>query len=99
MIYYIVNVRIDESIELDWVEWMQTQHIPDVMATELFESAELLRDADDKLLFKVKYACSSRERLDNYLANHTERLRKDHNDRYEGKFAASREILEEIARF
>jgi Domain of unknown function (DUF4286) len=81
MIYYIVNARVDVAIELNWLEWMKSDHIPKVMATELFDPAQLLRDSEDRLLFKVKYECSSRDRLNNYLANHTDGLRKEHAER------------------
>lgn len=33
MIVYSVTVNIDSSIHEDWLAWMKSKHIPDVMAT------------------------------------------------------------------
>ena len=36
MILYNVTVSIDPEISEDWLNWMRSKHIPDVMATNCF---------------------------------------------------------------
>ena len=43
MILYNVTVGIDPAIEQDWLEWMKTVHIPDVMGTGMFVSNKVYK--------------------------------------------------------
>lgn len=43
MYIYNVTTNIDESIIPEWVEWMQTEHIPEVIATGCFTECRLCR--------------------------------------------------------
>ena len=43
-IIYNVTVNIDDSVHDEWLEWMQTQHIPDVMSTGYFLEKKNLQD-------------------------------------------------------
>ncbi len=36
MIIYNVTVKIDNDVVAEWLNWMQTVHIPDVMQTGYF---------------------------------------------------------------
>ena len=38
MIIYNVTVSVEESIKKDWLTWMQDVHIPEVMATGIFQN-------------------------------------------------------------
>ena len=41
MIIYNVTVSVEESIKTDWLDWMKTEHIPEVMATGVFAKAQI----------------------------------------------------------
>ena len=43
MIIYNVTVNIDYDVHDEWLHWMQTEHIPDVMRTGLFLEAKISR--------------------------------------------------------
>jgi hypothetical protein len=43
MILYSVTVNIDRQVEQDWLQWMKSVHIPEVMDTGLPMSYKLLR--------------------------------------------------------
>ncbi|MGA1435113.1 MAG: DUF4286 family protein, partial [Candidatus Kapaibacteriota bacterium] len=38
--YYEVFMQVDSSIAEEWVEWMRTEHIPEVMQTGVFVSCQ-----------------------------------------------------------
>jgi hypothetical protein len=101
MIVYSVTVAIEDSIEQDWVTWMKDVHIPEVMATGKFIDFRFCRvfphHEDDNKSYNISYRCKD---MDTYLAyqeNESKALQEDHTKRYEGKFAAFRTILEQIA--
>lgn len=103
MMIYRVTVAIDQDIAEDWQNWMQEQHVPDVIRTGFFDSAEMFKVKQDKpqdrLTFVFEYRTSSWERYQQYSEQAAPALQKDHTDRYQGKFAASRELLAHLASF
>jgi hypothetical protein len=78
MLLYTVNIELEQSIRQDWLEWMTSKHIPDVMGTGLFLSWELCEDTENNLTYRVIYKCESNEKLDEYLANYAPALRDEH---------------------
>lgn len=101
MITYSVTVSIDESLAADWQRWMLTQHIPDVMATGFFEEFQLrrlLEPAPDPgtATFNTQYRCKDLSTLHQYQATAAKMLQADHENRYRGRYAAFRTVLEEI---
>ena len=41
MIIYNVTVNIDETVHQEWLDWMNTKHIAQVMNTGLFTAAKM----------------------------------------------------------
>ena len=98
MILYNVTIKIDHSVEEDWLQWMQEKHIPDVLATGCFKSHQLsrvisMRD-DDGTTYAIQYACPDMATLHRYQVQHAAKLQLEHTARYKDKFAAVRTLLE-----
>ena len=99
MIVYNVTVKIENSVLDDWVEWMQKTHIPDVLATNLFEDAQLrklLIAEDDGTTFSVQYRCHSMEKFNQYQKDFAPSLQREHTERYKDKYVAFRTLMEEL---
>ncbi len=43
MYIYNVTINIEESVHDEWLQWMQSTHIPDVLATKNFTKAKLTK--------------------------------------------------------
>ncbi|MEG0918279.1 MAG: DUF4286 family protein, partial [Myroides sp.] len=43
MIIYNVTINIDESVHEQWLNWMQTKHIKEMLNTGCFKSARLVK--------------------------------------------------------
>jgi hypothetical protein len=102
MILYNVTVSIDPAIAEDWVNWMRTNHIPDVMATGCFVESRISRvhgEEEGGETYAITYLSPSQEKMDQYQQRHAPLLQKDHSERYAGKFAAFRTILSVIEEF
>src|SRR5690606_8891486 len=100
MILYNVTVSLtDNTIEAKWVEWMQQEHLPDVMQTGLFTDCRFLKvlnEVDSGHTYSVQYTCQSMEDYNAYKSEHAERLQADTNLRFGGKFVAFRTLLEYV---
>ncbi|MCG9911257.1 MAG: DUF4286 family protein [Flavobacteriales bacterium] len=99
MIIYNVTVSVDTEIAHDWLAWMRTKHIPDVMATGMFSEFRILKvvtGENSGVTYAIQYTCESHEVLENYQTEFAPALQKEHIERYGDKAAAFRTVLEII---
>lgn len=102
MILYNVTVSIDPEIGEEWLQWMRTRHIPDVMATGCFLESRISRihgEEEGGLTYSIMYLCQDQSKMDEYSNVHAPRLQKEHSERFTGKFAAFRTFLSVIEVF
>jgi hypothetical protein len=102
MVIYSVSVRIKNEFEEEWLNWMKENHIPAVLSTKHFTNCEVFRVLipeieESVVMYKMKYYCETFENYLDYQKNDAARLQADHNDKFQGKFTASREVMENIS--
>lgn len=99
MIIYNVTLNIDESIQQQWLQWMQEEHIPAMLATGKFTKAlmtrVLVKEDLGGITYSIQYTADSRATLEKYYTEDAQRLRAQSKP-FEGKFAAFRTELEVI---
>ena len=99
--FYEVSMHVDSSIAEEWVEWMRTEHIPDVMQTGVFQSCQFLRviepamDGHDS--FRITYEAKNLSAIQEYRIALSPALRDKHDARY-GELAKGnrREMITEF---
>ncbi len=99
MIIYNVTVNIDKDVHDEWLHWMKTKHIPDVMATGFFienKLCKVLVDEEQGITYSFQYTAKNMQDLEEYQRTHAPRLQKDVADKYANKFVAFRTLLEVI---
>jgi uncharacterized protein len=98
---YAVTVQIDEPLAAEWLEWMRSVHVPDVLATGCFRGCTIQRvtglQGDGRAAFVLEYRCPSAAGLEHYQRNHAPALQQAHSARYHGRFEASRSIRSVLA--
>lgn len=97
MYIYNVTVSIDKELAEDWLNWMKTVHVPDVLQTGHFTEnkiCKVLNVNDEGETFSVQYTFETMEDIQDYQKNHATRLQAEHSKRYEGRYAAFRTLLE-----
>jgi hypothetical protein len=96
MILYNVTINLDEEVHQEWLEWMKNKHIPDVMNTGCFVESKICRihSDDEGVTFAVQYLCENMNTYESYRDNFAQALQKEHIDKFHGKFAAFRTLLE-----
>lgn len=101
MILYNVTVNIDSDVEQDWIEWMKTTHIPEVLDTGFFTGhrmMKMLSEAEDETgkTYAIQYNLENLDKLETYLNTVAPKLQKASIIRYGTKMAAFRSVLEEV---
>ena len=102
MIIYNTTVNIDESIHNQWLEWMQNEHIANMIATGKFTSARLVKVLVNEdmggVTYSVQYFAPSKEALEAYYNEHQYDLDMEGRKRFADKmliFATELEIISE----
>ena len=102
MIIYNVTVSVEENVQNEWLNWMKTEHIPEVMACGIFTKAQINRvivQDDSDNTFAIAYTCSSMKELHQYQIKFAPELQKKHDKKFKEKAIAFRTIMEVIEEF
>lgn len=100
MILYNITINVTAEIEEDFISWMKTTHIPEVLNTGIFHDHKffrLLHDSEDgSTNYCIQYFTESIEKMMEYEKQHAALLRAKTQERYKDKAVAFRTLLETI---
>ena len=99
MILYNITINVDDSIKEEWLEWMKTIHIPDVLATGMFIENKIFRiiTEDEGNTYSIQYFLNSREDYEKYQKEYAPKLQAEHSEKFSGKFVAFRTLMENVS--
>ncbi len=99
MIICNVTINVDDTVHLQWLKWMQNEHIPAVLSTGLFSGyriCRLLEVEDEGSTYSIQYSCNSLVEYSEYKEKHAPRLQKEFHDKFKDKFTAFRTLMEVV---
>ena len=99
MIIYNITVNVENDIRDEWLQWMKTVHIPNVMKTKYFIEnmiCKVLVDEEQGTTYSIQYTCDSVRDYEEYKKLHASRLQKEVADKYGQKQVSFRTLLEII---
>jgi hypothetical protein len=100
MFLYNVTIGIDASAEQEWISWMKTKHIPDVLNTGMFSNYKMYKvlhdNNDGTISYSVQYFSDSLEKVVQYLEVFAPALVEEHMRVFKDKHVAFRTLLEEV---
>ncbi len=98
MIIYNVTVKVEHGIVQDWIEWMKSEHMPDLLNTGLFLDCKLCRlleqDETDGITFTAQYFCKSLDEYNTYISEYAQGMRDKGFSRFGNRFIAFRTVME-----
>jgi len=99
MYIYNVTVSIDKDAEIEWLNWMKSEHIPEVIATGCFAQNKILKvitEVDTGATYSLQYFYENENDIVVYRENFAATLQQKHTDKFKDKYVAFRTILLEI---
>ncbi len=102
MIVYNVTVNIDNDVHDEWLNWMRTVHVPDVMRCGIFTNSRICRvlvDEEQGTTYSLQYTAPSMPDYERYRDEFAPALQADHRQKFEGKFVAFRTLIEVVEEF
>jgi hypothetical protein len=101
MIVYSVTITIKSEVEEEWLNWMKSSHIKDVLNTGYFKDYEIQKllipeGLPDEVTYLINYTSPDIDSYNKYASTEAPRLQKEHSDKFSGKFKASRAVYKLI---
>lgn len=99
MIIYNVTINVENEAADEWLQWMKTTHIPEVLNTGCFFENKIYRVLADEdsggKTYSVQYYCHSMGDYKKYEKEFASALRNDALQKFPNKFVAFRTLLEQ----
>src|SRR5689334_4085863 len=100
MIVYNVTIKVEPAIAVEWLQWMQNEHIPLVLATGCFTDAIVHRllevDDSDGPTYSIQYKAESKALYNHYIEKHATEMRQQSFDRWGSRFIAFRSLMQVV---
>lgn len=101
MIIFNVTTNIHESVHDQWLKWMQEKHIPEILATEKFSSARIVKVLVEEemggITYSVQYTTDSKDTLEKYYLEDQPRFDREALELFADKMLSFRTELEVIS--
>ncbi|MBU3742981.1 MAG: DUF4286 family protein [Sediminibacterium sp.] len=96
-VLYNITTKVTPAIAEAWLQWMQEEHIPAILSTELFIEHRLLRllDQDDSEgpTYSLQLTASHRNQYETYLQQFAPQLREATYLKWGNQFISFRSLL------
>ena len=100
MIIYNVTIKVANAICEPWLQWLQKEHIPEVIQTGCFTHATILRlleiDDSEGPTFAIQYFAESKSLYNRYIEKFAVEMREKSFDKWGNKFIAFRSVMEVV---
>src|SRR6186997_871607 len=100
MIIYNVTVKVDPSIAVAWLKWLQDIHIKEIIATGCFTKAIILKllevDETDGITYAIQYFAEDLSAYERYISTHAASMRNKGLEKWGDKFIAFRSLMEVV---
>ena len=100
MFIYNITIKVNNAILEEWIKWQKEEHIPEIMATNLFDEYRFFRllaqDDSEGPTFVIQYCASSRKNYDQYIQQYAPNLREKALKQWGNGFIAFRSLLESV---
>jgi len=100
MYIYNVTIKVKNEIKTDWLQWLQLEHIPEVLATGCFSTATILQllevDDSEGPTYAVQYHAESKANYNLYINKYASPLRDKSYQKWGDQFIAFRSIMQVV---
>lgn len=100
MVVYNLTIKLHSNIEKEWLQWLQEEHVPEILATGCFKESKIFQllehDEDDEPTYIVQYFAESMDDYNRYINLHAAVFRKKSLEKWGDKFVAFRTAMQTV---
>ncbi len=100
MFIYNVTCNVAPDIHAEWINWMRNTHIPEVLATQCFSSARILKlmnIEDEGATYAIQYTYDHDADILKYQSDYAPALQQKTKEKYGERVLAFRTYMEIIS--
>jgi hypothetical protein len=88
---------VSHAVHDQWLLWMKEEHLPEIMATGLFERNQFMRlldiEEEQGITYAVQFFTSTKENYDTYISNHAPALRLKGTEKWGDQVVGFRTLM------
>lgn len=100
MLLYNVTVKVDRKIQVDWLQWMRSSHIPKMMRLGEFAGHRICRllgtDESDGYTYAIQYLCTEIPAFQHFQIEHEANMEVEMMQKFPNQFVHFSSLLEII---
>ncbi len=100
MIVYNITIKVDARIANDWLTWLQSEHITEILETGCFTNATVLKllevDDTEGPTYAIQYFAESKALYNQYIEMHAGTFRQKSFNKWGDKFFAFRSVMQVV---
>jgi hypothetical protein len=100
-VIYNVTVKVSNSIAVNWLKWLQQEHVPEVIATGCFTSARIVQllevDNDEGPTYAIQYLAPDKQHYEKYISQFASQMREKSFEKWGDQFVAFRSVMEVVS--
>lgn len=99
MIIYNETYIIDDSIQQQWLNWMQTVQIPAIMQTGWFNSYKILtilNSPNEGVTYCIQFITDTTESYNYFKEQHQQKFHQLHHQQFENRFVLFNTLMQLI---
>ena len=97
MIVYQVRITVNATAHDEWLHWMRTVHVPDVIATGLISSFQIWRAKNSEAVeYRYNFYFMDEKSFDKYQKEFATKLKAHPHERFPDQFKATRQIFHQL---
>jgi hypothetical protein len=98
MIVYNITTKLSRAIVDEWLNWQMEEHIPETMATDLFDDYKIYKllehDDEEGPTYIIQYFISTEKKYKKYIEEFAPLLRRKAIEKWGDQLIAHRTIMQ-----
>ncbi|MEO6734321.1 MAG: DUF4286 family protein [Ferruginibacter sp.] len=100
MIIYNVTIKVDSSIQNEWLAWLKENHVPEILETRCFTNANIMRlletDDTEGPTYAIQYLAKSMAMYELYIEKFADIMRQKSFDKWGNQFISFRSVMQVV---
>ncbi len=101
MILYNVTVNVEQAIEREWLGWMKSEHILDIINTGMIRNAKIFRllhvdQSPGTVTYAVQYFADTMHHFQTYQQQHSNEMDAIHDAKFGNRAISFCTLMQEV---
>lgn len=98
MVLYNVTIKVHNSVQQEWLQWLKEIHVPAIMQTDCFSSYKIFKllevDDSEGPTYAIQYLAESKSLYNLYIEKFSKQMRDNSFTKWGDKFIAFRSVMQ-----